>query len=120
MAYFSLSIDQITNDLHLDAAGDLATVTDAEAVGQHARARLLTFSGEWYLDTEAGVSWLSDVLGQSSKNTEIADAIVKAELLDTQGVADITTFSTSYDRATRGVNIRSISVTTEFDEEVQI
>ena len=120
MAYFSLSIDQETNDLHLDTDGNLATVTSAEAVGQHARARLLTFFGEWYLDTESGVPWLSDVLGKSSNNTEIADTIVKAELLDTQGVTDITTFSTSYDRITRGVNIRSISVTTEFDEEVQV
>lgn len=119
MAHFSLSIDPYTNDLHLDGDGNLATVRDAEAVAQHVRQRLLTFHGEWFLDTEAGVEWLNDLLG-SRYNPELANSLTKEEILDTDGVTDISTFSTSFDRETRGVEIKNIEVETIYDEEAQV
>ncbi|CAN7388183.1 hypothetical protein [Neorhizobium sp. LjRoot104] len=116
---FGLAIDQASNDLYLAADGNLAVVTDALAVGQHARQRLQTFAGEWFLDTTCGVPWLDDILGRSY-DPALAESVVKAELLGTDGVEEITSFSVSFDRATRGLVIRSVNVTTMFDEEVQI
>lgn len=105
-------------DLYLEG-NELAMVSNAQAVGQHAGQRLMTFSGEWFLDTSAGVRWLSDVLGQSYDPT-LAEALVKAELLDTHGVSSIESFSIGFDRQTRGIGASSISVMTEYDEEVTV
>lgn len=115
---FGLAIDQTTNDLYLTSDGNLATVADAEAVGQHARQRLSTFSGEWFLDTTAGVPWLDQILGQTY-DPALAESVVKAEILNTDGVTEITSFSVAFDRNTRGLIIRSVEVGTIFDTEVQ-
>jgi hypothetical protein len=114
-----LAIDQATNDLHFSADGNLAIVTDAEAVGQHARQRLSTFQGEWFLDTTVGVPWLSQILGQRY-DPALAEAVTKACLLTTDGVTGITSFSVSFGRVTRGLFIKSVDVTTDYDQEVQV
>ena len=101
-------------DLYLDTAGNLVMVHDAEAVGQHARQRALTWSGEWFLDEDVGVAWLDTVLGMAY-NAGAAEALVKECILDTDGVTGITSFSVSFDRATRGVSIVDADVSTEYD-----
>ncbi|MBX4889763.1 hypothetical protein [Rhizobium bangladeshense] len=116
---FGLAIDQATNDLFLTGSGDLATVSDAEAVGQHVRQRLSTFTGEWFLDTTAGVPWLDRILGKAY-DPALAESVVKAEILNTDGVTEITSFSVTFDKATRGLIIRSVEVGTMFDEEVSV
>ena len=114
-----LALDEATNDLFLRDDGSLAVVTDAEAVGQHGRQRLQTFAGEWFLDTTCGVPWLDQILGKGY-DPALAESVVKAELLDTDGIEEITSFSVGFDKATRGLIIRGINVLTMFDEEVAL
>lgn len=102
------------HDVFLDDAGNLAMVSGAEAVGQHARQRVRTYQGEWYLDTEAGVPWLDQVLG-AQPDTVLAEALLKSEILETPGVIDIDAISTRFDRATRGIIVDTLQLTTEFD-----
>lgn len=114
-----LAIDQATNDLYLAADGNLAIVGNALAVGQHVRQRLKTFEREWFLDTTAGVPWLDQILGKSY-DPALAESVVKAEILETDGVTEITSFSVSFDRSTRGLIIKSVEVLSEYDEEVAV
>jgi len=114
-----IGIDQDTNDLYFDSDGGLVMVTDAEAVGQHARERLQTFAGEWFLDTTIGVPWLTQILAQRY-DPALAEAVTKAVLLGTDGVTGISSFSVSFDRLTRGLIMRSINVTTDYDVEVSL
>ncbi|MDO9417043.1 hypothetical protein [Pararhizobium sp.] len=114
-----LAIDHATNDLYLATDGNLAMVTGALAVGQHVRQRLSTFEGEWFLDTTAGVPWLNEILGRGY-DPALAESVVKAEILDTDAVTEITTFSVGFNRASRGLIIRGVEVLTKYDEEVAI
>lgn len=107
------------HDLVLAADGNLDMVYDAEAVGQHARQRLMTFSGEWFLDTAAGVPWLQEIMGRQY-NPALAEAVVKAEVMGTHGVTGIDDFSVAFARTTRDLQIRSMSVTTIYDETVRL
>lgn len=102
-------------DIYVDGTNNLAMVYDAEAVAQHARQRLKTFFGEWFLDTEAGVRWLQDILGHR-ENLVLAEALMKGEVLDTAGVTGINEFAIKFDRATRGVLVNKCDVATELDE----
>jgi hypothetical protein len=113
------AIDQTTNDLYLASDGNLALATEAAAVGQHGRQRLQTYIGEWFLDRTAGVPWLDQILGQAY-DPALAESVVKAELLDTDGITEITSFSVSFDKATRGLLIRDVEVLTMFDEVAQV
>lgn len=110
-----LAIDPETNDLFLRADGSLAVVRDALAIGQHVRQRLKTFEGEWFLDTTAGVPWLDQIFGRAY-DPALAESVVKAEILDTRGVTEITSFSVSFADTTRGLIIRDVGVLTTFDE----
>lgn len=106
-------------DIFLDEVGNLAIVEDAEAIGQHVSQRLKTFEGEWFLDKDAGVAWLSDVLGLKY-DPALAEAVTKAEILDTEGVTEIESFSVRFDRETRGLKSDNVSVKTVYDERVSI
>ena len=118
MNHFGLSLHPDTNDLHFDN-GNLVIVRGAEAVGQHVRQRLKTFEGEWFLDTTAGVPWLAQIMGREY-DPALAEAVVKAEILDTDAVTEITSFAVGFDRTTRNLQIRDIEVLTAYDTEVRV
>ena len=117
--HFGLAIDQETNDLFLDANNNLAIVRGAAAVAQHVRQRLMTFKGEWFLDTIAGVPWLDQLLGKQY-DPALAEAVVKAEILNTDGVVEITSFSVGFDRNVRRLAISEITVLTTYGQEVTV
>lgn len=118
-ARIGLAIDPDTNDLFTDSGNGLAIATDAEAVGQHGRLRLQTYLGEWFLDKTTGVPWLDQILGYAY-DPALAESVVKAHLLDTDGITEITSFSVAFDKDTRGLLIRDVEVLTMFDEVVQV
>lgn len=106
-------------DLYLDGGGNLVMVYDAEAVGQHVRQRLMTHEGEWFLDKEAGLPWVRDILGRQY-DPVLAESVLKAEILDTDGVTEISSFSVRFDQEVRGLSAFNIDVLTEFDEEASV
>lgn len=117
MAHIGIGVDQTTQDIRLDADHNLWMVTGAQAVGQHARARLKLHHGEWFLDTEAGVRWLDEVLGQGFSEA-LADAVIKESILGTDGVTEIVSFSASYNRTRRELIATDIALLTTYDVEV--
>lgn len=117
--HVGLSLDPETNDLHFDAQNNLVLVRHAAAIGQHVRQRLKTFAGEWFLDTTVGVSWLAQIMGHEY-DPALAEAVVKAEILDTDAVIEITSFAVGFNRGTRDLQIRDIEVLTQYDLEVRV
>ncbi len=107
------------HDLYLDADGQIAFVHDAEAVGQHARCRLMTHRGEWFLDTTAGVPWLDRILGKRVDLT-LAEAVIKSEILKTDGVTGISSFDLRFRSATRGLDLASATIETIFSQDASI
>lgn len=106
-------------DLYLDATGNLAMVYDTQAIGQHARQRLMTYEGEWFLDKDVGVPWLRDIMGRQY-DPVLAESVVKTCILETDGVTEITSFSVRFSRETRGVTAYDIDVLTIFDEVISL
>lgn len=115
MNRIGLALDQTTNDLFLEQDGQLAVVRDTEAVGHHVRHRLKTFEGEWFLDVNAGVPWLTEILGKRY-DPALAESVVKAEIADTDGVTEITSFSVLFNRDVRNLIIRNVEVLTVYDQ----
>lgn len=106
-------------DIYLDASGNLAMVRDAEAVGQHAEQRLMAHRGEWFLNKNVGTPWLRDVLGKGY-DPILAESVVKAQVLGTDGVTAIRSFSVRFNRVRRELESYNILVMTEYDEEAKL
>ncbi|RIY00222.1 hypothetical protein D3218_13130 [Aureimonas flava] len=116
VARVGLALDPATNDLFLTASGDLALATDAQAVSQHAKQRLMTFQGEWFLDTTAGVPWIEEILGKRPALT-LAEGVIKAEILDTDGVTAINEFAIRFRAGDRRLDVPKANISTEYDED---
>lgn len=109
-----------SNDLELDATGNLRLVYDAEAVGQHARQRLQFFRGEWFLDRTIGVDWFGETLGQREAAVPVVEATVKRVVLATPGVTSLLEISTSFDRRNRGAKVDRCVVQTEYGDTAAV
>jgi len=95
----------------LDANGDYTFghgqddfyVDQPEAVGQAVETGLRLFQGEWFTNTSAGVPWRQSILGKHSQSTY--DLILKSQILNTQGVKTLDSYSSSIDTSTRLVTV---------------
>lgn len=98
-------------DLKLDSSGDLditngemTLVEGAAAVAQDCRSRLLFFLGEWFLDTRLGVNWFGLALIKNP-NQMAVHSMIRAVVLGTPGVKEISAFSASLDSANRVLTV---------------
>jgi len=79
----------------LDENGDyqigLFLQNTPEAVAQAVKTRLLLWMGEWFMDTLDGTPYMQDILGHGTNY----DLEIKARILGTSGVKEITNYSSS-------------------------
>lgn len=102
----------------LDSSGDMTFgagkrnfAVGAEGTAQRVRCRLLLVTGEWFLDTDAGVPWwqpedsgVQPIMG-GPKNLQYAESVLKATILATDGVASIVSFAMRFDSQTRKLSV---------------
>lgn len=107
------------HDIQFDAGGSLKTVTDGEAVAQRVRQHIEFYQGEWFLDTEVGVPWFQFIFVEPFDQST-AETFLKAEILDVEGVAEITEFVVSVDKRARSFNLTRVTIRTDFNDEVKV
>lgn len=110
----NIQINPETGDLAI-VAGNLGIVTEAAAIAQAIRCRLLLFLGEWFLDTRQGVPYFQRVLVKNPDLPLVAST-VRTAILGTPGVARLTQYSQAYDSATRRLTVAFTAVTDDGDE----
>lgn len=67
-----------------------------ETVGQRLKIRLLTFLGEWFMDTTYGVPWWQRLLGVKQTSKAAADLIFQQQILLEPGVKEIVSFESTF------------------------
>lgn len=121
--FIGLALDATTHDLTLDASGNLAMARDAEAVGQHVKQRLKMHVGEWMLDTSAGLPWIPApgrfAIFDRPYDAGTSEALIKAEILDTPGIRELTAFEARVVSGRRELAIDAEAMTI-YDEPVEI
>jgi hypothetical protein len=83
---------------------------DQEAVSQNVKTRLQLLRGEWFLDVDAGVPYLQEIMVKPA-DLQLAEAIIKQTIIETDGIDELRTFSMDFNRDTRVLFI-SATVTT--------
>lgn len=88
------------------------------AVGQNVETGLMLWQGEWYLDTSLGTPYVAGVLGKTTQ--AVADGTIQNQVVNTEGVTDISSYSSSVNDQTRHMDIQ-VSVDTIYGPtQVQI
>ena len=106
----TILLDTATNDLVIDAAGNIAVADAPYALAQDAASAIKTFLGEVWWDVTVGIDWFGEILGHNPPL-----ALLKARLANAAktvpDVATATVFLTSAtDRGIVGqVQVTSIS-----------
>lgn len=67
-----------------------------ETVGQRLKIRLLTFYGEWFINTVYGVPYWQRILGVKQTSKEAADLIFQQQILSEEGVKELVTFESTF------------------------
>ena len=99
-------------DVKLDSSGDMVfenrvtTVTESllESTTQRVRIRLLTFLGEWFLNTEYGVPYFQRIF-QKATPKSVVDSIFKSHILDDRDVLALVEFNSTFDNVTRAYSM---------------
>ena len=115
-----LALDPTTGDL-LITDFDLSLVTGTDQVAQNLAIRLRFFLGEWYLDNTAGIPYYEYILIKAPNEIQV-ESFLKEEISGTNGVTQITAFSSSFTPATRSYNVSFsvIALTATLQIEMEI
>ena len=78
-------------------------VDSPQAVAQCVYTALRLLLGEWFLNTAAGVPWLTQVIGFGTESTQ--DTVIRNAIQGVQGVKSILSYSSSRNGTTFTVNV---------------
>ncbi|CUJ50331.1 hypothetical protein [Achromobacter kerstersii] len=92
------------HDLDLDLLGRTSFVDGAERIAQQIKTTLLTFLGEWFLDTTFGVPYFDDVLVKSPNRASI-EAIFRARIRSVPDVARVRGLELQIERQLRVLRV---------------
>jgi hypothetical protein len=84
---------------------------DARGVAQAVVSRLRLLAGEWFLDLAEGTPYVGGVFGKHTR--ESYDPVIRARILETQGVTGIVSYASSFDGNTRKLSVAA-EITTEY------
>lgn len=94
--------------------GPADMLTDSpETVGQAVATRLRLLAGEWFLDLQEGTPYETHILGKHTQDTY--DRIIRARILETEGVNEIIEYESIYDGETRTLAV-VCSINTTYGE----
>lgn len=98
-----IALDTVTHDILLED-NDMLMFDGAERVRQHLEIKLKLWTGEWFLDTDFGTPYLTDILG---KQITLSGAIaaLKKSILEVDGVKAITRFEFDFNRSQRVLTV---------------
>ena len=98
---------------------DLVIIDGVDQVAQNLEIRLKFFLGEWYLDIDAGLPYYQDVFIKSPNQIRV-ESLIKQEILDTDGINEITSFSSEFDSSLRKFSVNFSALADEGEVELEV
>lgn len=114
-----LYLDEVTGDIALVGNSPVLIKDQLSLVRQRVQIRLDTFLGEWFYNSEVGVPYFEEILTQRYQKS-LVDSIIRSEVLDTEGVIEITSFESTLNKADRKLDFYMEVTTTDGSVTIQI
>lgn len=97
-----LKLAQDTRDLCFDKGGIMETLEDGEAIAQNIRNNLLTWQGEFELNTDHGTDWARVVGRPIGAALDEADDVLRKSIFQEPYVREIDTITPKVDGRSLG------------------
>lgn len=108
-------------DARLDDDGDVYIGADGgewisgiDGVAQLVRIAIQLFKEEWFLNLDAGMPWMQEILGQKYDEALLRQRLLE-QILKTPGVVEVLLLEVSFDASTRTLSVRH-ELRTEFGD----
>lgn len=99
-----IALDPVSNDLVLEDF-DFNLVDDTKQIAQNLAIRLRFFLGEWYLDITQGLPYYEIFFVKAPNEIQVESAL-KAEIVNTRGIVELTGFTSTFDARKRLFSVR--------------
>jgi len=76
--------------------GDIVMIDEPQATRQRLEQKLRLWQGEWFLNTDAGFPWLSEILGQRPR-PEVVRSLIFDLVTNDPGVRSIESLQVEFD-----------------------
>ena len=99
----TLAIDS-DNDLYFDNSGRLVTISGAgtdEEILQRVKIKLRFFKNGWFLDTNHGIAYFDEIIGEKTIDINAVESIFRKAILEVEGISNILESSIDYSAADR-------------------
>jgi hypothetical protein len=101
---YDIQLDTRTHDLVFADNGDLLLVDGAARVAQQIKVTLLTFLGEWFLDSDFGVPYLEEITIKNPRMSTV-QTILRARINDVPGVTRVRSLTLRINRQFRELSV---------------
>lgn len=100
---------------------DLVLIDSVDQIAQNLAIRLRFFLNEWFLDTTVGIPYYEDFFIKAPNRIRI-ESVLKEEILDTEGVNEINSFTSDFNSTLREFSVNFSATTDEglIDLEVSV
>lgn len=95
-----LLLDEVSHDIVWNngpLTREFTTQPLTQTVAQRLKIRLLSFKGEWFVNTLYGIPYHQELLGKKPTKARI-DRIYQQEILSENGVREIVSFNSTFDK----------------------
>ena len=75
-----------------------------ETVAQNVMTRLALWQGSWFANLSSGTPWMQQILGKR----DLAEALIKSRILETDGVLQILEFQSIFNPDERRISISAV------------
>lgn len=101
---------KLTTDHDLEITNlDLVLNSGIEATRQRIMIALLTFKGEWLLDTDKGVPYFQTIF-RKGVTKDIVDSTIRREVRKVQGVKSVQSLTSTLDNRTREYTCNFVAI----------
>lgn len=113
---YDIALSTATHDLLLNDKNDLVLITGPDRVAQQIKIALLTWLGEWFLDSTVGVPYLERILKKNPNLAQIKN-ILRAKIKAVADVKSVVSVSVIFDQQKRNLTV-NYEVETTFGSNV--
>lgn len=103
-------LDPTTGDIDLVGNTPILITDSATLIRQRLQIRLNTFLDEWFYNASVGLPYYTEILTQRYDKF-LVESVIRREILDTQGVLELTSFSSTFNAKERKLDF-NFNVTT--------
>lgn len=99
-----IKLDPTTHDISASGFDFTTTTDDVDALIQRLKIRLMSFKGDWFLNTDFGVPYFQEIFVSRNPKDD-ADTIFKLQITSMDGVSSLMSYSSTFNNSTREFNL---------------